>query len=177
MPGLNDILGPPRFLHSRLNNSTFTGLPLSILILAFIYVLALFGGIVEDLITSDPIVFADIRVANLLAVFRSDGLATVFTWITLLGKSQVVIVVIAAATVLLLIWRRYMYVLPFLIAVTGSEIFTYLGKLAFHRPRPEMAIFAESSFSFPSGHATIAVALYGFISYILIRLTPVGRGR
>lgn len=164
--------GTTTFLHSRLNNSTFTGLPLSILILAFIYVLALFGGIVEDLITSDPIVFADIRVANLLAVFRSDGLATVFTWITLLGKSQVVIVVIAAATVLLLIWRRYMYVFPFLIAVTGSEIFTYLGKLAFHRPRPEMAIFAESSFSFPSGHATIAVALYGFISYILIRLTP-----
>mgnify|MGYP001183609843 CR=1 FL=1 len=160
------------FLHTRLDNSTFTGLPLSILILAFIYVLALFGGIVEDLITSDPIVFADIRVANLIAVFRSDGLATVFTWITLLGKSQVVIVVIAAATVLLLIWRRNMYILPLLIAVTGSEIFTSLGKLTFHRPRPEMAIFAESSFSFPSGHATIAVALYGFISYILIRLTP-----
>ncbi|MFT7053819.1 MAG: hypothetical protein ACJAU1_001376, partial [Psychromonas sp.] len=49
--------------------------------------------------------------------------------------------------------------------------FTYLGKLAFHRPRPELAVYMEASFSFPSGHATIAVAFYGFFGYLLIRFT------
>jgi undecaprenyl-diphosphatase len=44
-----------------------------------------------------------------------------------------------------------------------------LGKLAFHRPRPALAVYAEHSFSFPSGHATIAVAFYGFLGYLLIR--------
>ena len=53
--------------------------------------------------------------------------------------------------------------------VTGSETFTALGKLAFHRPRPQTAVYAVNSFSFPSGHATIAVAFYGFVGYLLMR--------
>jgi len=50
-----------------------------------------------------------------------------------------------------------------------AKFFTMLGKIAFHRPRPKLAIYIEHSFSFPSGHATIAVAFYGFLTYILIR--------
>jgi len=160
------------FLQARFRASVFSGLPLSILILAFVYVLALFGGIVEDLITVDPIIAADIRVANLLAAFRTENLTIIFSWITLLGKSQVVIGFIAVSVAVFLLWRRYYCILPLLIAVIGSETFTYLGKLAFHRPRPEMAVYAEHSFSFPSGHATIAVAFYGFLSYVFIRLAP-----
>lgn len=160
------------FLQARLDTSAFSGLPLSILTLAFVYVLTLFGGVVEDLITADPIVTADIRIANLLVAFRTDALINVFSWITLLGKSQVILGFIAVSVVLLWLWRRYYYILPLFIAVVGSEAFTYLGKLAFHRPRPEMAVYAEHSFSFPSGHAAIAVAFYGFLSYLLIRFTP-----
>jgi len=44
-----------------------------------------------------------------------------------------------------------------------------LGKIVFHRPRPEFPVYVETSFSFPSGHATIAIALYGFLAYILIQ--------
>jgi len=160
------------FLQARLDTSAFSGLPLSILTLAFVYVLTLFGGVVEDLITADPIVAADIRIANLLVAFRTDALINVFSWITLLGKSQVILGFIAVSVVLLWLWRRYYYILPLFIAVVGSEAFTYLGKLAFHRPRPEMAVYAEHSFSFPSGHATIAVAFYGFLSYLLICFAP-----
>ena len=64
---------------------------------------------------------------------------------------------------LLWLWRKNYYILPLFIAVAGSELFTSLGKLAFHRPRPELAVYAEHSFSFPSGPATIAVAFYGFV--------------
>jgi undecaprenyl-diphosphatase len=32
-----------------------------------------------------------------------------------------------------------------------------------------MAVYAENSFSFPSGHATIGVAFYGFVGYVLMR--------
>lgn len=67
------------FLRARLDTTAFSGLPLSILTLAFVYVLALFGGVVEDLITSDPIVAADIRIANLFFVFRTDVLTNIFT--------------------------------------------------------------------------------------------------
>ena len=157
------------FLQARLDMSVFSGLPLSILTLAFVYVLALFAGAVEDLITADPIVAADIRIANLLAAFRTDALTNVFSWITLLGKSQVILGFIAVSVALVWLWRKNYYILPLFIAVIGSEAFTYLGKLAFHRSRPEIAVYAEHSFSFPSGHATIAVAFYGFLGYLLIR--------
>ena len=157
------------FLRARLDTTAFSGLTLSILTLAFVYVLALFGGVVEDLITSDPIVAADVRIANLLFVFRTDALTKVFTWVTVLGKSQVVLGFIAILVALLWLWRKSYYIIPLFIAVTGSEAFTYLGKLAFHRPRPELAVYAEHSFSFPSGHATIAVAFYGFVGYLLAR--------
>jgi membrane protein DedA with SNARE-associated domain/membrane-associated phospholipid phosphatase len=157
------------FLKARFDTTIFSGLTLSILTLAFVYVLALLAGIVEDLITSDPIISADIRMANLFLVFRTDVLTNVFTWITLLGKSQVILVFIFISVALLWLWRKKYCILPLFIVVAGSETFTYLGKLAFHRPRPEMAVYAEHSFSFPSGHATIAFAFYGFAAYLLMR--------
>ncbi len=157
------------FLKARLDTSVFSGLTLSIFSLAFVYVLALFAGIVEDLITSDPIIAADIRIANLLVGFRTADLTDIFSWITLLCKSQVILAFIVISVALLWIWRKNCYILPLFIAVTGSGIFTCLGKLAFHRPRPLQAVYVEHSFSFPSGHATIAVAFYGFAGYLLMR--------
>ena len=159
------------FFKGRIDTQVFSGLPLSILTLAFVYVLALFAGIVEDLITSDPIVAADIRIASLAAVFRTDVLTNIFTWITLLGKSQVVLGLIAITVTFLWLWRKNYYILGLIIAVFGSETFTYLGKLTFHRPRPELAVYVEHSFSFPSGHATIAVAFYGFVGFLISRFT------
>jgi len=156
------------FLRKRINITTFSGLPLTISTLAFLYVLALFAGAVEDLLTADPIVAMDIRTANLLTLFRTDLLTTFFTWITVLGKSQVIIVFLFTVIVLLWLWRKPNDIPALVIAAAGSTLFTTLGKIAFHRPRPATAVYAEHSFSFPSGHATIAVAFYGFIAYLLM---------
>jgi undecaprenyl-diphosphatase len=84
-----------------LNTKVFSGLTLSVLLLAFVYVLALFAGVVEDLLTSDPIVAADIRIANLFFVFRTDVLTKFFSWTTLLGKSQVILGFIGISVALL----------------------------------------------------------------------------
>jgi membrane protein DedA with SNARE-associated domain len=165
------------FLKSRFDTTVFSGLTLSIFTLAFVYVLALFAGIVHDLITSDPVITADIRITNLFFVLRTDFLTTIFIWITLLGKNQVILVFMFVAVALLWLWQKRYCILPLFIAVTGGEVFTYLGKLVFHRPRPEMAVYAESSFSFPSGHAAIAVTFYGFVGYLLMRFSQSWNGK
>lgn len=157
------------FLTARTDNSVFTGRPLSIFILAFIYVTALFAGIVEDFITSDAITAADIRIAYLFYLFRNDTLTNIFTWITLLGKLEIITVVVLTSIVILFIWHKKYLIYPFLVSTCGSLLFTWLGKLAFQRDRPEYAVYLENSFSFPSGHATIAVAIYGFLGYLVIR--------
>ncbi len=158
-----------KFIKARINKNKFWGLPTTLLIVSFIYTLSLLGGIVEDIITSDIIVSVDTRIMNLLVLFRNADLTQFFLWITLLGKWQVVFGFVLAVIGILWVWRKRLYILPLLLTIAGAEIFTAISKIIFHRPRPELAIYVEHSFSFPSGHATIAVAFYGFLTYILIR--------
>lgn len=161
------------FLKNRLTRQRFNGLPLTLLLAAFIYTFILFFGLIEDFLTADPIVAIDTRLANLLYVFRSPELVSIFLWVTLLGKSLIVIVLALMATIVLWLWRKREYVLPLWLAIIGSQIVTFIGKLSLHRTRPEglVPVYIENSYSFPSGHATIAVAFYGFLIYILWRNT------
>jgi undecaprenyl-diphosphatase len=59
--------------------------------------------------------------------------------------------------------------LALILSVFGSGLFTLIGKNVFQRARPAVALYKEASFSFPSGHAAIAVAFYGFLAYFLIK--------
>ncbi len=158
-----------QFIQRRLNRENFSGLPLTLFFIAFVYVLSLFLGIIQDIITSDVIVAADTRVANLLFAFRDTELVKIFTWITLLGKWQIVISATIVLSFVLWFWKKRIYLLLLCVTIIGSELFNSLGKLAFHRQRPDVALYIEDTFSFPSGHATIAVAFYGFLIYILFR--------
>ncbi len=158
-------------LKKRLSKDSFYGMPLTLFSIALFYVILHFGGIVEDVVNSDVIVSADVRVANLLAIFRNEKLTKIFLWITLLGKWQIVLIFIISAVLILWLREKKYCIPPFLLCVLGSQIFTFTGKFIFHRPRPGVAIYPESSFSFPSGHASIAVVVYGFFTYLLIKMS------
>ena len=157
------------FLEKRFDKNKFSGLPLTLLSISLIYVLALFGGIVEDLINSEIITQIDLKIESSLVLFRNSDLSSIFRWITLLGKWQVVTTFLAAAVTLFWIWNKKNYIFAIIISVVGSTVFTAAGKIIFQRPRPAAAVYEEYSYSFPSGHATIAVAFYGFLAYFLIK--------
>ncbi len=157
------------FIKTRTGRKSFSGLPLTLIIIGFIYVLSLFFGIIQDVLVSNTIVAADLRIANLLAYFRSPELTKVFLWITLLGKWQIVIGLAVVVSIILWLWKKRSYILYLWLALTADEIFNYLGKLLIHRDRPDNSVYIEHSFSFPSGHTMVAVVFYGFLAYILIR--------
>lgn len=158
------------FLAARLRTKEFTGLPLTLFGVAFGYVLLLFLGVAEDLLTRDPIVALDVRLENLLQSLRDDTLVTVFLWVTLLGKATVVIPLALALTLIAWVWRRGVFALSGWICLGGASLLAWLGKSAFRRPRPlDVGVYAEPSFSFPSGHAAVAVAFYGFVAYALAK--------
>lgn len=159
------------FLKKRLDKSQFTGLRATILGVIFLYVLILLAGVVEGFINSEIVVSADSRVNVLLYFFRNVALIKTFIWVTLLGESPTVIVFVAIVVALLWMRHKKWQIISFLVTIVGSEVFTYFGKIFFHRPRPINAVYLESSYSFPSGHATIAVALYGFLAYLLFKKT------
>lgn len=96
-------------------------------------------------------------------------LTYIFLWITTLGEWEVTTSAATIATLLLLRWKRKAYILPLWVALVGSQCSTFLLKIFFHRARPEYAMYTENSFSFPSGHAAVALAFYGYLAYVLFR--------
>ena len=157
------------FIGKRLDRSHFFGLPASLLGFAFFYVLMLFAGIVEDLLTTDPVVAVDHHVSQLLNVLRTPDVNQFFYWVTELGTLEIILPLLGVATIIFWLLRKALLSLPLLVSSLGAFSFTQLGKLAFQRARPDEALLLEQTYSFPSGHATIAVALYGYITYLLIR--------
>jgi len=68
------------------------------------------------------------------------------------------------------IWKhRQIDALSILGAFGGAVGINALLKLIFARPRPHLfpPLVVETNFSFPSGHVTAAVAVYGFIAFLL----------
>ena len=160
------------FLGRRLDREVFTGLPATLLALALIFLLFQFLGVVQSLLTADPIVAADLRTANLLATLRTPGLNRFFLFVTLLGKWPVVLAFTFAVSGILLLRKRWGFIPGLWMCLTGASASTWLGKVAFHRQRPAVAEYVEWSYSFPSGHAVISVALYGFLVYLVWRFSP-----
>ena len=59
---------------------------------------------------------------------------------------------------------------PLWVNFVGAQATTWAGKFGFDRTRPEFLTDVTAlSPSFPSGHATGAVAVYGFVCYALAR--------
>ncbi|MEH7613670.1 phosphatase PAP2 family protein, partial [Gottfriedia acidiceleris] len=66
----------------------------------------------------------------------------------------------------------------FIAALIGSNILCVLLKLFFHRARPDLHRLIEiSGYSFPSGHATNAMTVYGILTFILWRNIRTKSGR
>ena len=165
------------FIHARLDTSHFRGLSLTLFSVLILYIVALFGGLIEDVMTRDSIVEIDQHVATWSTTVRTDFFNNFFWAITQLGSIWVIgFFVISFSFFLWFSHRRY-YLLGFYTSILGSELLTIAGKYAFARERPSTALFHESLYSFPSGHATIAVAFYGFVLYTFFRETPTFRSK
>ncbi len=159
-----------RLLRARLTPSQLTGLPLTLVVIAALYFVALLGGLVEELLEADELVRLDDEINQKIDAIRTDGVITAFIWITDLGGSPTLIAVALAVTGLLWAHGRRLMITPLWLTIVGSQITSHAGKYAFARPRPEfMAEVAVITPSFPSGHATSAMAVYGFIAYIVAR--------
>jgi membrane-associated phospholipid phosphatase len=156
-------------IRNRFSPDRFSGLPLTIIGLAVLGFAVLFADVVENILSSVAISYLDLGISGFLAAGRSNVMTSIMIWVTMLGHWQVLIVFTVAVAAVLLIWRRSVYILPLMFSLAGSMLFTESLKLVFQRGRPFSAVYTETTFSFPSGHATAAVAFYGFLTYLSLR--------
>ncbi|MFA6194694.1 MAG: phosphatase PAP2 family protein [Patescibacteria group bacterium] len=112
----------------------------------------------------------DQQVAAIFLAHRSEAGIRVFSIITSFGSWQFLLPVILAIAIALFVASKKEFIIPFIATISGAEIITFFGKILAHRDRPLSAVFHATDFSFPSGHATIAVAFYGYLAFMLIRI-------
>lgn len=111
----------------------------------------------------------DTTVLLWLHQWSNPVLDTVMLKITALGNPEFVVVVFVFSLGWLWWKRRRLEAKVFAIACLGALILNQGLKLCFAKPRPQLwtHLIAESSYSFPSGHALGSLVLYGFLAYIL----------
>lgn len=128
-----------------------------------------FFGVLEDVVTGDPLVRADLAIYNMLQGLRSGVADRFMIAITELGSTTVAGAV-AAAVLCWLGWRRAWHAAGYWVAaVGGASLIGLVIKVTLHRPRPVPLPGGWDAFSFPSGHATTNAAMYGFIAVLLAR--------
>lgn len=158
------------WLAARLETTRFPGLPLTLLILLALYLASLGFGLLDDLAEGDDLIALDRQINEALGVVRAEPILHVFGWITALGNTETLVAVTLVAIGFLWVHRRSSFIPGLLLSIIGSQLVTWAGKFLINRPRPDFLTFAEaSSPSFPSAHATGAMAVYGFIAYALVR--------
>ena len=109
----------------------------------------------------------DTTTHSLLSSVRNQPMVEIFFGITLFG--EIFTVIFFAVLISIFLWRKRLKkeIITLWTALIGSSLSTYLLKIIIDRPRPIDMVVLEDSASFPSGHATVAVAFYGFLTYLL----------
>lgn len=143
-----------------------TALAISLLLTACV----LFLGV--EVVRRGPIVHADVAIAGLLYGLRTPWLDDVMMAVSALGDgSQRTVVTVLVA--LYLLWRRrWRWALVVVLAMVGAAIATPAFKTLFHVARPSALYAGADAFSFPSGHASSAAALYLTLAWMGARSLP-----
>lgn len=127
------------------------------------YLLAVLANATNLILTSD------ITINHWLSLLRSEYYTQIFLAVTALGGSSVIIGLLIIAGLLFWLFSKKTFIAPLFISVAGSNLVSDLSKLFFQRPRPLNPVYFETTFSFPSGHATAAMACYGFLIYFCLK--------
>jgi len=112
----------------------------------------------------------DTAITLWLIQHRQPWLTTVFMLVTHLADQTTVIAILISITIFALIKKRYFLIFS-LITTSGLCAAVNSGiKLLIQRERPQFSqLLYESSSSFPSGHASAALSLYGNITLHLLQ--------
>ncbi|MDA3903313.1 MAG: VTT domain-containing protein [Desulfuromusa sp.] len=131
-----------------------------------------FLGVLEDVLTMDPLVRADQSIYQFLQSLRTTWVDQLMVAVTEMGDAVMNIFTAATILLILLFKRNFRAAIYWLLAVSGGALLVELFKWLLHRPRPIDIYQGISSWGFPSGHTTMSVVLFGFLAILLVRSFP-----
>lgn len=129
----------------------------------------LFLGVLEDVVSGDPLVAADVQIYSALQKIRFPLFDSLMVAASELGDAAVTVPVVLVVFVWLLWQRKLRSALYWIAAVGFAQLFVVMLKYVIHRPRPALMYDGVQGFSFPSNHATLSVVTYGFLAFFVAR--------
>lgn len=156
-------------MSQRFDLRDFYGLLLTFLCVVIGCIMVLFIALAEAVATLDSIVSIDYFISAQMSLLRNSDVVSFFVLITSFASTPIAVLVVLFVAVNCWVKQQRYIIVGLLIATLSSTTVTYLLKHVLERERPDNSLLAVQTFSFPSGHATTAMALYGFIAYLLIR--------
>ena len=138
--------------------------------------LVAFASLAEAVADDEAFARWDVQLNRWLHEHSSPGLTRFFEITTTAGSFVFLLIVTAVAAGVLVRRRALAQALFVVLAFVGAQVVNGLMKLAFERPRPSLRDpqINLQTFSFPSGHAMVSVAVYGAVAIVVLRYV---RGR
>ena len=114
----------------------------------------------------------DHQVSVSMLSIRSPFWDSFFLAVTRLGTWQAITLFFIAVSIALWIYKKRSMIFPLFLAAAGSGIMTVIVKYWVDRTRPDvsLAVYLEYGPSFPSAHAVLIMAFFGFLIYLLWKL-------
>lgn len=137
----------------------------------FITLSILVAGMIQDFLANEFKQFDSITSYIISSIFP-EYYSPIIKYLSLLTAYPILILI----STLVIIWiavkgkERFLELRFLLITVLGGEVLEELLRAVFHRPGPAgLAIAQHSKYTFPSEQAMMAVVIYGFAAFIILR--------
>ena len=136
-----------------------------------LFVAALAAGgfvtLLADLLFDPQLNLVDKAVYNFLQSLRSEAGTRLITAMTMGADGFVLVPVTLAMLGLMIVRKRFALAVITGLAIGAQSAFVPLVKDIIQRPRPTALYSGAEAFSFPSGHATQSMTLFGILSVIV----------
>lgn len=143
----------------------------ALLVLGTLLVITVLGfvAILEDVLMQEAIVRADVALSNFVQGLRNGVFDPVMVAITGLGDGTVTFAVAATAIAWLVVRRQWQLAGGLLAVMLITAIAVPTLKSLIGVSRPILIYAGADAFSFPSGHATFAAALYASVAVFVAK--------
>jgi undecaprenyl-diphosphatase len=132
-----------------------------------------FVELADEIGVGESLAQFDDELAAALGRHVSHDVLRAFSIVTVLGDRSLLIVLASVVAVALLLKKRWLLAGVWATATAGGGLLNIVLKEIFQRTRPvhDHGFVIETSYSFPSGHASGSMLIYGLLGYFIMRHT------
>ncbi|MDD5769707.1 MAG: LssY C-terminal domain-containing protein [Candidatus Gracilibacteria bacterium] len=156
------------FIGNRFKKYDFLGLPLTILSFLILYLSIEYIGLTDSISDGKIITQIDVRLSEFFYYFKDIRLINLFLLINYFGEFVTILLATIIFSAILFVKGKRIEIIGLLSSIGIINIISYISNLIIKRQSPELAIYKDLNYHFPSFQASLPIVLYGFIIWLFL---------